>query len=1036
MDSSTASNDETKKAASNDETKKAARCSYCSTKERVTNVYILKKGNHICFGGQYHLKNIGDRQKAAYNHHAIVYEVKPLNSFEAVIELIHFSSTPFDAELEIQQTWEMIDLKFKEVYIVRYRHSTNSVDKIIQNAVKMIGNHGKYSILWFNCEHFCNWCCVSTEECLQINSIIDKLQSFLAGAGNSSGSIFKVLLKFFLLSVDDISIPKACTWKLNCITHAPWCVSLISAVVFLIWAIVRQRKLKTMVARGQICSSCYQKNRNTLWMKFFLFCALQSSGLAIITVLLGCASKGIVAAAAVVGSLVSLIVVIAIPKLCNLFLSPFKGCLRKVTDIDDISVGDVISFNYWKMSHDGIVSSIVYQETKNGSGIESKQKGKVTLIHYSRRRVIVEEMINVDFSQDSIFLHDYSGYRVHEPEIVVQRARKRLNERRYRFISNRSCHFCHWAKVNEDMAAEVIGSDEDSQCLFYESELDLEQSLLSKSTSTTLQPNNTTEEEQPMKVRPLHVNHSKDKKPSSKVIARSPVWIRDDLKEGEIFECRSLILNQKYVATYVRFDNDETSKIYVKFVHVGKNKIIREEEKVFDLHTCDVWVYKYHPLYCYKKADIVRRARSRIGEYWNKTTFYKSSNLATDIVVKHNDSVKDMDDIRPGDVISYKYWKIMHDAIVITVEICDSKLNDTGNLTIVHYGLTHPFATRTVIEETISVDLKTDIIILKAFEECVTYPSDTVIKRARSRIGEQRFSINKNRSTDLVKWAKLVQVPSLVYISKTGNEDLATSEVERYALLPKVGDICENFQRIVVYAWSDLYVGALVEYPYYTIMHQGIISYVNEKEKTIKWIHYGTSHIFATRTIIEEELKLDLRFDNIYIYRGHPGYCNKPSITLQKARKRLGEQNWGRGNRSWDFCKACVIKYPKFQRTGVHSWSDLYAGACVEFPYYKILHQGIISSVNEEEQKIDVIHYGTDHILATRTIIEEKIQVRFGKVWIYQGQPEYCNEPNIILQKARDRLGEQKWGKENRSSDFCKACVMKYPKLRHKVTLQ
>lgn len=103
----------------------------------------------------------------------------------------------------------------------------------------------------------------------------------------------------------------------------------------------------------------------------------------------------------------------------------------------------------------------------------------------------------------------------------------------------------------------------------------------------------------------------------------------------------------------------------------------------------------------------------------------------------------------------------------------------------------------------------------------------------------------------------------------------------------------------------------IVEYTYYRISHQGIISDVNEKEKTIKVIHYGAEHLFATRTVVEDSLKLDLRRNALSLYIADPTKANKPYDILRKARERLGEQEWREGNRSWDLCVSCVLNGKK-----------------------------------------------------------------------------------------------------------------------------
>ncbi|KAK3599168.1 hypothetical protein CHS0354_041008 [Potamilus streckersoni] len=111
-----------------------------------------------------------------------------------------------------------------------------------------------------------------------------------------------------------------------------------------------------------------------------------------------------------------------------------------------------------------------------------------------------------------------------------------------------------------------------------------------------------------------------------------------------------------------------------------------------------------------------------------------------------------------------------------------------------------------------------------------------------------------------------------------------------------------------VTCWEQFIPGHIVEFSYYWIPHQGILSGVNPRERKIKVIHYGASHLFATRTIMEEEMTVDLNTTNFSIYYPDPRYSYTPEEVIRNGKRRLGEQDWRPGNHSDDFCLACVFR--------------------------------------------------------------------------------------------------------------------------------
>ncbi|XP_045209735.2 uncharacterized protein LOC123561433 [Mercenaria mercenaria] len=869
-----------------DDPEPKTRCIYCRTKERLRWFKHLQKGSHICMGGKKFMLSIGGHQVVAYTHHAIVKSVQMISHSTAMVTMIHFYTTPYDVSIRIQETTELLDLHYHEIYIIRYRHPTHQPDMIIERAERLIGQNrqAKYSVFSCNCEHFCNWCCVGNAKSFQADGAKDALNSILTGITNVCGKSFGVVCRLVLLSLEDVSKLSS-----SCLINVPWGVLSVLTILYLLFVIYQTFKLNEDRKKGNTCSSCTSRKKVDIWIQFVAYCGLQAGGLGLLSLIMSVgASNGIVLGSLLVCSVLSLVCISGIPKLRKAFLSPFRGRLLEIKSLRKVWFGDVISFRSWNLSHSSVVSAVkVFPGTDN-------KRGEVRIVHYSKpgifgRRSIVEEDKTIDLDIDSVFGHDYSGYNVHDPEIVVYRARQRLGETKFKMVSNRSCHFCHWAKVNEDLSDKMNGEDktfEHIPALVYLREVDPAETLSNLPTQS------------------VHIDHTRGRKHASKIIGKVWARIRDDVQAGQLIEFRHRGLCHKAVTTSVQFDVNEFSKLSVTLVHYGKERKICEETLDFDLNNEDVWIYKYHPLYQHRKDDIIKRARARIHERKHNILQHRSSHFTREVVEKgHISTVLNIAEINPGDVVCFPYWSFSHEAIVSNVVPGDSKAKSVGRMTVIHYTI-DVLAPRTIKEETILIDLQKERLSLINYDGYVTYPQNKVIERARSRIGEQRFSICGNTSADFVHWAKVVQYP--VIMSEFHHSQGVKGDSR--LLVPKAGLRVEEFQRFSARAWSDLSPGIIVEYRSNLCKNQGILSHVDETRNTIEVVQYGADRLFSSKVLRVENMKLDFRHDNIWIYRGHPKRCYKTEVVLANAFRRLGERKADTGKSSWDFCKECVLK--------------------------------------------------------------------------------------------------------------------------------
>lgn len=862
------------------EAEPGTRCVNCRTKQRLRSFRDLKKGSHICIGGRKLMLNVGDRQVAAYTHHAIVKSVEAVSNSTAMVTLIHFHTTPYDLSIRIQTTTDLLDLFYHEVNVVQYRHPTHSPDIIIERAERLIKQNkdANYSLFSCNCEHFCNWCCVGNAKSYQADSVKNAMNRLLAGMATVGGKSFSVVSRLVLLSLGQMSKITSC-----CLISVPWGVIGIVTIVYLLYVIYQNFKLGEERRRGQLCVSCCRRQKLDLWIQFVAYCGLQAGGLALLSLIISAgASNGIVLGSLLVCSVLSLVCISAVPKLRKLFASPFQGKLIKMKSLEKIWIGDIVSFQQWHMSHSCVVSAVkVFPDTNN-------RFGEVKIIHYSKqstfqRRQIVEEVKVINLDNDTIFSHDYSGYKVHEPEIVVNRARQRIGESKHSIMHNRSCHFCHWAKVIDESNIEQTSESNQAAGLCYLREVDPSETVSVLPTKS------------------VHIDHTRGKKYASRCSRKMCARIRDDVEAGQLIEFKLLGLWHKAVCTEIQFDAKVMSKIHITVVHCRNFRGICEETFELDLNTVDVWIHRYHPLYRYNKETVIERARKRVTEGKCSLVNHNRLHFARDIVEKrYKSAISNIGEISPGDVICFPYYlSCTHEAIVSKVR--RSSANFSGKITVIHYAR-GSLVSKTIREETISADLNK--ITKMNYDGYMTYPPYKVVERARSTIGTQRCVLFWRTSTEFVHWAKVVQYPTLVAKQPRSRSE----EPVCHLLVPRAGHRVEEFQRFSVRAWSDLFPGVILEYRTNLIKVQGIITHVNEPKNEIKVIRYGSDHIFGTKTLKEETLKLDVRYDHIWVYRGHPKRCYKAEVVLVNARRKLRETEKGGDMDAWKFCKECVLK--------------------------------------------------------------------------------------------------------------------------------
>jgi hypothetical protein len=110
-------------------------------------------------------------------------------------------------------------------------------------------------------------------------------------------------------------------------------------------------------------------------------------------------------------------------------------------------------------------------------------------------------------------------------------------------------------------------------------------------------------------------------------------------------------------------------------------------------------------------------------------------------------------DVEKGDIIRYSYWNLWHEAVVL--EKTRTSRN-TVECAIAHYAFCGVFSHRTIKEEKIEIRLDGSCSKLEyEWPQYDVHEPNEVVKRARTRVGEQLFVFFSNDSSHFARWCKL-----------------------------------------------------------------------------------------------------------------------------------------------------------------------------------------------------------------------------------------------------------------------------------------
>lgn len=262
---------------------------------------------------------------------------------------------------------------------------------------------------------------------------------------------------------------------------------------------------------------------------------------------------------------------------------------EKIHSLSLLMKGDVISFPKYGFEHELIVSENV---TKSDNSVS----GKIRCIHYKPanklnifgRREIVEENIFINLETTTVKVHRFPSEKSYRPDVVVERARKRIGETKWAVNSNRSCHFCFWAKMKHRPREEF--EEQDNSAEFYV-----------PSTSDVL---------------------------SSLVVEKIETHLMNDILVGDVVTLDNMCI----VEDLRSLDSDLRREFEMHVLVYDSSWIVRRKAINVNLNKDTVIITKYHPVHCHPMATRVNRAKFWLNK---KCRWWTTAGFINDCILLH-----------------------------------------------------------------------------------------------------------------------------------------------------------------------------------------------------------------------------------------------------------------------------------------------------------------------------------------------------------------------------------------------------------------
>ena len=380
-------------------------CMYCSKHKRVQTYNQLKRGDSIRF----------PRINGLYYHHAVVKEVKKgSNSSCCTLTIFHLKKMGVPILTQVIEETKTYDLREEIVEKVINESNPFSPDEIIQRAEEYVAQNKTprvYNLIGDNCEHISN-------EIVQDVKISHQVRAKL-----------KFGFHWIVNTLYEIG---------SRIMRLPGIASVFS--IFSLTTIIRRIiQLRKFFRDKRVCIGCYDKKYKQLK----------------ISLVLGLISLAVSAISHFnwVTLTLSLIISIALPfgvpvvyKYIMPLIQPSFLLPKQTLSIKNLpKAGDIITFDYQNMPHEGVVSTV------HAIGSDMKRL-KATIIHFPwpglfKTYTVTEEIIY--FNQtDDVSVLDFEGTHHLHASDVVKNAKEQLGKQNHSHFTYRSSHLSRYCKVS------------------------------------------------------------------------------------------------------------------------------------------------------------------------------------------------------------------------------------------------------------------------------------------------------------------------------------------------------------------------------------------------------------------------------------------------------------------------------------------------------------------------------------------------------------------------------------------------------------
>ena len=274
----------------------------------------------------------------------------------------------------------------------------------------------------------------------------------------------------------------------------------------------------------------------------------------------------------------SLLALAVLPWACEKIIRRIKAKINPtsvipqmvVHSITDIKPGDILSELTGFTTHDVVVERVELLPRTVPLKTVS-----MDVVHYTFRgifgtRTVVMDHLDLNLETEGLFVYDFPEQLTFPPEEVISRAKQILGERKFNMFTRRSSHMAFDCKVLEGF-------------------------------------------------KPAY----------TKRLVKSV----DEVHAGDVIQYRYRWLPHAAVVsetnTYIPADIIE-----LKYVHVDKNGKVAEGSKIIDLENSYVFVQIYDENETEENAEVVRKAKERVGEENHNWKFCKSARFALSCKLK------------------------------------------------------------------------------------------------------------------------------------------------------------------------------------------------------------------------------------------------------------------------------------------------------------------------------------------------------------------------------------------------------------------